>query len=405
MIRLRRFAPLAALSLLAACSAGEPAPDRAAGGEVGATSTTGSPAATPPGCPATDRARLEPVDGAYFGVSIDWSHDGAAAYAERLGRKPAVYVEFAPFPIDENAGRALDAAVASIREQGAMLLLTLEPHAGLGSVTAATAEDLGRRVAGYNAGGVPVFVRFAHEMNGSWYPWSQQPSAYVVAFRTVADAVHRLASGSAMLWAPNYGGGYPFAGGPHEAKPDAPDFAALDTDHNKRLTMADDPYAPYWPGDDAVDWVGLSLYHWGSAYPWGENEDPEAGKFVALLTGNYHGFNGDETAVPDFYTVYGDGHGKPVAIMETAALFVPGQGGAAEDTIKRNWWHQVLDPALAERFPRLRMINWFEWDKHEGEIGARVDWTVTRAPTVLTGFRAALRPDFRFAGADRCRPV
>ena len=176
MIRLRRFAPLAALSLLAACSAGGPAPDRAAGGEVGATSTTGSPAAAPPGCPATGRARLEPVDGAYFGVSIDWSHDGAAAYAERLGRKPAVYVEFAPFPIDENAGRALDAAVASIREQGAMLLLTLEPHAGLGSVTAATAEDLGQRVAGYNAGGVPIFVRFAHEVNGSWYPWSQQPS-------------------------------------------------------------------------------------------------------------------------------------------------------------------------------------------------------------------------------------
>lgn len=372
---------------------------------MAATSTTGSPGPVPTPCPEGGLARLEPVDGAYFGASIDWSHDGAAAYAERLGRKPAVYVEFAPFPVDESAGRSLDAAVASIRQQGAMLLLTLEPHAGLGSVTADAVEELGRRVAGYNAGGVPVFVRFAHEMNGSWYPWSQQPAAYVAAFRTVADAVHRLAPGSAMLWAPNYGGGYPFAGGPHEAKPGSPDFAALDTDHDKRLTMADDPYAPYWPGDEAVDWVGMSLYHWGSAYPWGENEAPEAGKFIGLLSGDYRGFNGDETAVPDFYTVYGDGHGKPVAVTETAALFVPGRGGATGDTIKRDWWTQVLDPSLAHRYPRLRMINWFEWDKQEGEVGARVDWTVTRAAGVLTGFRSALRPDFRFAGSDRCRPV
>ena len=37
------------------------------------------------------------------------------------------------------------------------------------------------------------------------------------------------------------------------------------------LNMADDPYGPYYPGDDAVDWVGMSLYHWGSSYPWGAN--------------------------------------------------------------------------------------------------------------------------------------
>ena len=401
MIRLRRFAPFAVLSLLAACGGGKSAPERADGQTAATTATTAPAAATTP-CPGAGLARLEPVDGAYFGVSLDWNHDGTAAYAERLGHKPAVYVDFAPFPIDQSAGRALDAAVASIHEQGAMLLLTLEPHTGLESVTAAAAEDLARRVAGYNARGVPVFVRFAHEMNGSWYPWSQQPQAYVGAFRTMADAVHRLAPGSAMLWSPNYGGGYPFAGGPHEAKPSSAAFTALDTNHDGRLTMADDSYAPYWPGDDAVDWVGMSLYHWGSAYPWGENEDPEAGKFVALLTGAYRGANGDETPVPNFYSVYGDGHGKPVAITETAALFVPGRDGATEQTIKADWWRQVLDPALAGRFPRLRMVNWFEVDKQESEVGTRVDWTATRSAQLLDGFRAALRPDFRFAGTDPC---
>ena len=65
--------------------------------------------------------------------------------------------------------------------------------------------------------------------------------------------------------------------------------------------MADDSYAPYYPGDDAVDWVGMSLYHWGATYPWGENELPEANKFTDQLTGTYVGANGDDSLLPDFY--------------------------------------------------------------------------------------------------------
>ena len=160
-------------------------------------------------------------------------------------------------------------------------------------------------------------------MNGSWYPWSQQPSAYIKAFQVVADAIHSKAPQSAMLWAPNYGGGYPFKGGQFEIKPESADFKLLDTNQDGQITMSDDPYSPYYPGDAAVDWVGMSLYHWGNAYPWGENEIPEAGKFIAQLTGNYNGLNGDDRAIPDFYEVYYKGHGKPLAIPETAAFYNP----------------------------------------------------------------------------------
>src|SRR3712207_8985613 len=40
--------------------------------------------------------------------------------------------------------------------------------------------------------------------------------------------------------------------------------------------------------------------------------------------------------------------------------------------IKRAWWRQVLSAETAERFPQLRMVNWFEWDKTEPEVGGRV---------------------------------
>lgn len=32
-------------------------------------------------------------------------------------------------------------------------------------------------------------------------------------------------------------------------------------------------------GDDWVDWVGLSVYHFGATYPWGANTVPERNKF------------------------------------------------------------------------------------------------------------------------------
>jgi hypothetical protein len=235
-------------------------------------------------------------------------------------------------------------------------------------------------------------------MNGSWYPWSQQPAAYIAAFRRVAGAVHRSAPATAMVWAPNYGGGYPFTDGRYAAVPGTPDFRTLDTNGDGVLTMADDPYAPYYPGDDAVDWVGMSLYHWGGSYPWGANATPEPGKFAAMLTGEYRGTIGDETAVPDFYDTYANLHHKPVAITETAAFFSPGRPGD-EAAIKEAWWRQVFDPSIRTRFPRLDMMNWFEWDKYETEVKAEVDWTVTRRPEVARAFVAALPSRLRWAAS------
>jgi hypothetical protein len=109
--------------------------------------------------------------------------------------------------------------------------------------------------------------------------------------------------------------------------------------------------------------VGISLYHWGSKYPWGDNELPEQGKFANQLTGNYVGANGNDSLLPDFYQIYGETHYKPVAIPETAALFAPDAGGEIELAMKQVWWSQLFDPATATRFPQLKMINWFEWDQ------------------------------------------
>jgi hypothetical protein len=253
-----------------------------------------------------------------------------------------------------------------------------------------------RKVAALNRRGIPVFLRFAHEMNGSWYAWSRQPVQYISAFRLIAEAVHRRAPYTAMVWAPNYGGGYPFSGGVYEAAADGNNFNKLDTNSDGVLTMDDDPYGPYYPGDDAVDWFGMSIYHWGTKYPWGENELPEPGKFLAQLTGEYVGTNGDERALPDFHAM-ARLHSKPLAITETAAFYSPTLAGSVEDEIKRLWWQQSLNEALPSLLPQIRMINWFEWSKYETEVEAIVNWGVSKDAKLAGEFKRHLPSYLRFA--------
>ena len=37
-------------------------------------------------------------------------------------------------------------------------------------------------------------------------------------------------------------------------------------------------------GDDYVDWVGMSLYHFGTTFPYDQNVLPEAQKFTATVS-------------------------------------------------------------------------------------------------------------------------
>ncbi len=380
---------------------------RGLGAALGSTLLIGAfalAACSTPACdPAVTRAPALD-DGVLFGVNLDWGGETIAEHADAMGTAPAVAVSFSDFPFSSTDRENVAAAARQVADVGGTLLLTLEPHDGLVAVTDDALADLTAVLTEANGGGAPVVVRFAHEMNGSWYAWGQQPSSYVETFGRVADAVH-AAPAAQTMWAPNYGGGYPFSGGRYQLTEPGADRTSLDTDQDGAVTDADDPYAPYYPGDDAVDWVGVSLYHWGSAYPWGENEIPESGKFAAQLTGTYVGANGDDSALPDFYAEYGRDRDKPVAIPETAALFAPDRPGADELAIKRAWWREVFADDLHERFPLLRMINWFEWQKEEVEVDGVVDWTLSRSPEVREAF-AADRPDWLIdaPGAGRCSP-
>lgn len=355
-----------------------------------------------------------PGSGMWLGASLDWKQDSLPQYTARLGHAPAVAVFFDDVPQPNSA--MADRVAQQAQRAGSMLLLTLEPQQGLDAVTTGVANDVARQIDSYNRGGVPVIVRFAHEMNGSWYRWSQDPVGFISAFRRLADAVHRKAPGSAMMWAPHYGVGYPFGdpentpeppdddggpvpvkGGTFLARPGTEAFRLLDTNGDGKLTDKDDPYGPYWPGKDAADWVAITIMHWGTRPPWNRNVLPSPNKFVELLRGTYS-LPGTQAPIWDFYGVYGQGMQRPVAIPETAALYIHGRSGPTELEVKQAWWQQVFADDVHQQMPWIRMVCWFEHpDRYEPESGTEVDWSVTHTPEIVDAFRADLPPWVGFA--------
>jgi beta-mannanase len=96
------------------------------------------------------------------------------------------------------------------------------------------------------ANGQPVVIRLDHEMNGSWYNWSEgdaqqnDPGSYVAMWRHVHDVFDRAGADDYVIW---------------DWSP-----TRIDALGNPKYQTLDYLKA-YYPGDDYVDWVGMSGYY------------------------------------------------------------------------------------------------------------------------------------------------
>ncbi|MGK9147074.1 hypothetical protein KXS11_05550 [Plantibacter flavus] len=99
------------------------------------------------------------------------------------------------------------------------------------------------------ATGLPLALRFNHEMNGIWYPWAEmdgqgkpingnRPGDYVKVWQHVHDIFEQEGANALVMWvwAPNIINNLP----KHHQTPEY--------------------LASLYPGDDYVDWIGLSGY-------------------------------------------------------------------------------------------------------------------------------------------------
>ena len=284
-------------------------------------------------------AKHEPERGCYVGAFVPTFDDNLqhlADFDERTGKQHASFITYVgygkPFP------REWADAVAAL---GAAPHIAFEPNRGLPEVRDADYLRQWAREAGEF--GHPIFLRFASEMNGKWDAWHDDPSVYRAKFRLVHDVMQELAPNVAMVW-----------------------------------TVFEEPLWNidyYYPGDDAVDWVGVNIYsvycHNGSASWSAHWEDP-----VDFLRPIYDKFAAR----------------KPIQISEYAAThrcYATGRdcGQWAVAKLER------LYSALPTEFPRVKGINWFSCDAGDEGL-AHNDYSVLTSPDVLAAYRKTVADSY-----------
>ncbi|MGX5716717.1 OpgC domain-containing protein [Arthrobacter sp. MAHUQ-56] len=333
--------------------------------------------------PAAPAAPAGPDEGKpWLGAALEWGEDTAAGFSSRLGAVPAVFGHDIAIPFRDSERNDIDGFLQQTAAEGAHAMLTVKPSVPLDQIGASEAEAFAAKVReltnGFNG---QLLVRFAPDMNASWVAWGQQPAAYRQAFQAVAAAFRKSDGGRVtMVWAPYLGKGYPFDRSRSAPGPGSGGFALLDSNGDGTWNGSDAAYAPYYPGDDAVDWVGLTAFHDDTAGGAPVNTAPRAGELQEMLTG----FGGE-----DFYGTYVEGRDKPF-LLQTAAFYSPSTGGAPEADIKVGWWDQVVGTVTSPAFAKTAAVVWDERTSTRDTGVASINWLLTRSPDIAKAARERL---------------
>ena len=175
----------------------------------------------------------------------------------------------------------------------------------------------------------PMIIRIGAEMNVSQL--GDAPAAFVNAFRMMADIVHEYPD-FAVMWSPN-------------------DMCAL----NK-------PFEYYWPGDEYVDWIGVSAFmkkHFLA------DTTMDRDGHVYFMTGDFAYTTNTLKNITDF--MERNGIEKPLAISEGGVVteLNYANGGEINEWAKSRLGNMYWYAAM--RYPQLKIINYFN-HKMEEEV-------------------------------------
>ncbi len=169
---------------------------------------------------------------------------------------------------------------------------------------------------GYNK---PMMIRFANEMNVS--SLGDDPDRYVEAFRNVANMIHEYPN-FAVVWSPN-------------------DMGALDR-----------PFEYYYPGDEYVDWVGISCY---MIRYFGFDKNAQARDHIFFMTDEYAWATNKVQLILKFMEE--KGIQKPVMLSEGGVACYNSNGddysGWSEPRMRNMYWYLIM------KYPQIKMINYF----------------------------------------------
>jgi hypothetical protein len=181
--------------------------------------------------------------------------------------------------------------------------------------------------------GHPILLRFAWEMNGSWFPWGvgnngTTAADYVAMWRHVHSIFSSVgATNVAWVWCPNI-------------------------DEYNQLA----PMANLYPGDSYVDWTCLDGYNGNN--PW-----------------------------QSFGTLFQSSYNTIVGIAPTKSMIIGETGSTESGGSKASWISNMLS-TLPTAFPKVRGFLWF--DKVESGPGGYTDWPFDTTSSSLAAFRSSI---------------
>lgn len=299
---------------------------------------TSASTSAPGALPIPTKEQLMAQAGVRFGISapqVPYSTGEVSRISTAAGVRPTMLQYFIKWTEDYRPD-----AVAASYEQGALPVISWEPWAGSKSgedqpdfalariINGSFDAYINRFAMAIHAQQWPVAIRFAHEMNGKWYPWAEtksgnSPGQYVQAWRHIHDIFTKAGATNVIwIWSPNI----------------------LRPVPNVSL-------ANLYPGEQYVDWVGM------------------VGYAVAEKTASAV-YEPTITALRKFTQ-------KPIVITETGAQ--PGANKVA--------WIKDFFKWLP-RHPEIIGFTWFEYSEAEGGSS---DWRFTSVAECATAFREGIK--------------
>ncbi len=204
-----------------------------------------------------------------------------------------------------------------VAENDLILELGWQPRAGMASVT--DTEYIIRQAKYLESAPCTILLRFANEMNDTTCPWyTTDYNLYIEKYRLVADIFRKYAPSVALVWAPNF---YP--------------AETIDL---------------YYPGDEYVDYVGLSTYQ-----EYDPKNDPlgqgiDRSRWSSVLDGVYNTY----------------GKRKPIIVSEGGCSYVSSWTG---EDITEFSARQMEDfyTYLPIKYPNLKMVVLFNKEDASGK--------------------------------------
>jgi hypothetical protein len=140
-------------------------------------------------------ARLEPADGDFiWGFDIQWDRDLPTEVVSRLGKRPAYFNSFINMNATDFEKNIILWNAQQCAKVGAMLEITVIPKILIETIPDVLYKEFALTMRYINFQyGVPVFLRFGHEMNGNWFPeYGMRPIEYKQAFQKITNYVRAV---------------------------------------------------------------------------------------------------------------------------------------------------------------------------------------------------------------------